>query len=111
MLLVVRELWTQAVDGRGERLTCAWSGRGRAPAPVRKLRRGWEGRGPGEEGKTGLLVGSCLEGARFPGLQRGGRGQLRVSVWSPQPGPEGNVWESSAQTLFKAHMQASLLRG
>lgn len=113
VLLVVRELWTQAIDGRGECLACAWSGRDSAAAvaPIRKLRRAWEGWGPGEEVKRGFLVGSCLEGARFPGLQRGGRGQLQMSVWFPQSGPEGNVWESLAQTLLKAHMQTSLLRG
>lgn len=36
----------------------------------------------------------------------GARRQLRMNVWLPQAGPEGKVWEASAQTLVKAHVQS-----
>lgn len=38
-----------------------------------------------------------------------GQGQLRLSVWTPQSGPE--VWELLAQTAAKAHMQSKLAEG
>lgn len=38
----------------------------------------------------------------------GARRQLWMNVWLPQVGPEGKVWEASAQTLVKAHVQSEL---
>lgn len=62
---------------------------------------------PGGQRQEGAGSQACRDG---PGAIRMGQGQRWLSVWVPQSGPEGEVWEFQHRHWPRPTCRASLLR-